>query len=226
MTHNDHPRLFFLHMPKCAGMTLHAIIERQYKPEQIYTVPSAPWVDANYRSLCDEWAPDAKARLRVVKGHMPYGWHKAFGEEPYEYITILRHPVERVLSLYSFIKEWHFDYSYKLDGLDAFVSRAVAAENDMTYYLSGFQGRGREAFLVAWGNLTAMPVVGTVDTFDRTLHVARERYGWLVEPYDTQNVTPDRVRNVSPDIVQRILERNQYDLMLYAYAVAKQGDRL
>lgn len=224
--HNDHPRLFFIHIPKCAGMTLHAVIERQYAPEQIYTVPSAPWVNQNYQSLRDEWKPEAKARLRVVKGHMNYGWHNAFPGEPYEYVTILRHPVERLLSLYSFIGKWHRDGSYKDQGVAVFAHRSTEGCNDMTYMLSGGTGRDARAFIKAWRALTSMGVVGTVETFDLTLYVMRERYGWLVEPYDRVNVTRERVHSVSDKVIRTIMRRNQYDLMLYAYAQRKQGQNL
>jgi hypothetical protein len=226
MTHNDHPRLFFLHIQKCAGMTLHAVIERQYAPEQIYTVPSAPWVDQNYQSLCDEWAPDAKAQLRVVKGHMNYGWHNAFPGEPYEYVTILRHPVERVLSLYSFIKDWHRDYQHKEQGIATFARRAVEGCNDMTYVLSGGAGRDARAFIKAWRALTSMAVVGTVETFDQTLQALRARYGWQTEAYDRINATPARLYEISDKVIRTITQRNKYDLMLYAYAQRKQGQNL
>lgn len=226
MTHNDHPRLFFLHIQKCAGMTLHAVIERQYEPEQIYTVPSVSWNDQNYQSLCNEWPVDRKARIKVVKGHMDYGWHNAFPGDSFEYIAILRHPVERVLSLYSFIGDWHRDYKHKAEGIEAFARRAAEANNDMTYTLSGGEGRGARAFVKAWKSLTSMAVVGTVETFDLTLQTLRARYGWPIEAYDRVNVTAGRVHDVSDKVVRTIMHRNQLDLMLYAYAQRKHGQNL
>lgn len=222
----NHPRLFFLHLEKCAGMTLHAVIERQYAPEEIYTVPSVSWNNQNFRHLREEWKREAKARLRIVKGHMNYGWHEAFPGEPFEYITILRHPVERVLSLYSFIGEWHPDYGHKLEGLNAFLRRAESAHNDMTFRLSGGMGRGARAFVRAWQNLSTFAVVGTVEFFDCTLQTLRARYGWPPEAYDRQNPTPDRLRELPARLERELLVRNQYDLMLYAYAIRKHGHDL
>ena len=227
MPHSDHPRVFFLHLPKCAGMTLHAVIERQYEPEEIYTVPSVSWNDRNYQALCDEWNQERKARLRIVKGHMAYGWHKAFGGEPYEYITLLRHPIERVLSLYSFINDWHTDYLFKQEGLGVFIRRAVEAHNDMTFWLSGGIGRGARAFIKAWHVLTQeICLVGTVETFDQTVDALAKRYGWEVTNYERQNVTPERRRDLSPRDARALLQRNQYDLMLYAYAMRHSNDGL
>jgi len=41
--------------------------------------------------------------LRVCGGHLAYGLHKALGE-PCQYVTLLRDPVDRVISLYSMMK--------------------------------------------------------------------------------------------------------------------------
>lgn len=219
--HNDHQRLFFLHIPKAAGMTLHAIIERQYEPEQIYTIPAVPWNDMNRKSLAEEWTAENKQHIRVVKGHMDYGWHDAFEGDTFEYTTILRHPVERVLSLYSFIGEWHDDWTHKQEGIARFVLQSREAQNGMTYMLSGGIGREAEAFRVAWDNLTQMPVVGTVQNFDRYLQDLRDRYGWETEAYERVNKTADRTRDITPDEERRILAHNVYDMMLYLYAERK-----
>jgi len=219
--HNDHPRLFFLHIPKAAGMTLHAIINGQYDPEEIYTIPAVPWNDLNRQALADEWSQEDRARVRVVKGHMDHGWHNAFGDDQYEYTTILRHPVERVLSLYSFIGEWHDDWTHKQEGIARFVLQSKEAQNGMTHMLSGGMGRDAEAFRVAWDNLSQMPIVGTVQNFDRYLQELRQRYGWEAEPYELVNKTADRTRDIMSGEERAILLHNIYDMMLYLYAERK-----
>jgi hypothetical protein len=109
----NNERIFYIHIPKCAGMTLHAGIEQQYEPDEIYTVPSVSWNEQNLVALHTEWEPERKARLRIVKGHMKFGWHMAFDNDPFTYITLLRDPVERIISLYNYIGPGHFQWEEK-----------------------------------------------------------------------------------------------------------------
>ncbi len=62
-----------------------------------------------------------------------------------------------------------------------------------------------------------MAVVGTVDKFDDMAEQLRARYGWSDTPYSPQNRTPERTRDISDEVRRLIVQRNCYDLMLYAY---------
>ena len=91
--------LIFLHIPKTAGTTLNRIIEWQYNPLSIFTIDPhriRATVD-RFKTLSEQ----RRRQLRVVRGHMPYGIHK-FLPQGGTYITMLREPVARVLSSYSF----------------------------------------------------------------------------------------------------------------------------
>jgi hypothetical protein len=210
-------RLFFIHIPKCAGMTLHHIIEQQYAPDEIYTVPSVGWNERNLQSLTNEWSAADKDRIRVVKGHMNYGWHSAFRGE-YEYFTILRHPVERVLSFFAHVSEGHPAYEERQMGLSYFVHHCEEASNHATFMLSGGEGRNDRAFYLAWDRLQSM-LAGTVEHFNGFVEKLRIRYGWSNGFYPIKNQTRDRLRDISAQDEQAILQLNQYDLMLYAHAV-------
>ncbi|NEO03330.1 MAG: sulfotransferase family protein, partial [Moorea sp. SIO3I7] len=89
--------LIFLHIPKTAGTTLHYIINRQYKSEYIFEV--------NCRESRNElirMSEVQKSKIKVIRGHMEFGWHE-FIAQPCTYITMLRDPVERVISFYFYI---------------------------------------------------------------------------------------------------------------------------
>jgi len=48
--------------------------------------------------------PDASNSIRFIRGHFEFGVHK-YLYRPYTYITMLRHPIERAISWYYFVKQ-------------------------------------------------------------------------------------------------------------------------
>src|SRR5678815_616084 len=87
------PTVIFLHIPKTAGSTLDKIIDHQYKRTSIFT--------RAYISM-DEFKilPEAhREKIRVLRGHMHFGVHEYLPQSSI-YITILRNPIDRVISHY------------------------------------------------------------------------------------------------------------------------------
>jgi len=96
----DREALIFLHIPKTAGTTLNRIIEWQYNPVSIFTVDPhrIRATVARFKTFSDR----RRRRFLVVRGHLLYGIHE-FLPQGGTYITMLREPVARLLSTYSFI---------------------------------------------------------------------------------------------------------------------------
>ena len=100
--------VIFLHLPKTAGTTLNRLIEWEYRLSEMYSIDPVlfEWSAAHLRKL-----PPARLRkTRMFKGHMLFGLHEVL-PQPSTYITVLRDPVERVLSAFYFMR------SYKLHPL-------------------------------------------------------------------------------------------------------------
>src|SRR5688572_21725750 len=102
----------FMHLPKCGGKTFNQIAYRACRNDQSETI-----TDNNYFAGVF-WFPGAgffktkrlfvpkgvkvalsRPDLRAVVGHFWYGIHN-YVQKPATYCTILRHPVDRILSLY------------------------------------------------------------------------------------------------------------------------------
>ena len=91
-------RAIFLHVPKAAGTTLQTIIERHYRPSEIFfagTVVHEALSDLRRADV------DVRAGIRFATGHMAYGVHDDL-PGPSSYFTVLRDPIDRVVSFYYF----------------------------------------------------------------------------------------------------------------------------
>ena len=95
------PTIIFLHIPKTAGSTLHTILQKQYPGDQLCHLKGDPHIDTaitNFKSMDST----QKKQIRLLTGHFEFGIHQWLPQTAV-YFTLLRHPVERVLSYYYFI---------------------------------------------------------------------------------------------------------------------------
>src|ERR1700716_4282688 len=99
--------LIFLHIPKTGGSTLYKILKNHYSRAQTVTLDS-PKI-ARIKTL-----PAAqRGRYRLLHGHLHFGLHR-FIPQASTYITLLRRPVERVLSFYHYARSTPDHYLYPL----------------------------------------------------------------------------------------------------------------
>src|SRR4051794_6638156 len=102
----DRQTLFFLHIPKTAGITLTSIIEANFAPEEI--LGPQDWREAK-RTIADLSVVEL-ARIRCVRGHYWFGAgdetiHDRISADPMV-ITMLRAPVARTVSVYQHVMRW------------------------------------------------------------------------------------------------------------------------
>ena len=250
--------LIFMHIPKAAGSTLGGIIRRQYADGKILDTYSA-----NFRSQCADMnalesarfrynyvksLPEAERRkVRAYLGHEGFGFHHLF-PQPTTYITMLREPVDRILSYYYYVHQSPQNRMYEtvVDNemsLEAFVSSDVSNEldNSQTKFLAGletpylYEGEyGDDLLEKAKQNIeNHFSVVGLTERFNESLLLFKSKLGWTMPFYKRANVTQRRLKreDVSPETLAIIQERNALDIALYRYAserfaadIAVQGD--
>lgn len=221
------PLLLFLHIPKTAGSTLRHIIERQYPPDAIL-IQHQPTIQQAVGAL-----PQGSAdRLQVVMGHLWFGAH-ALLPRPATYLTVLRDPIDRIISHYYFVQrdpEHHLHQIVQGMSLEEYVTSGCSTEiyNDQTRLLAGGApvdtGQpSSEILATAKQNLARhFAVVGLTEEFDRSLILMKRRFGWRSPFYLKKNVTRHPTKAKIPPATLRVIEQhNQLDMALYRDAQAR-----
>lgn len=97
--------LYFLHIPKTGGTTLrHSVLAQNFENRLICPAYS-------YSQLL-RLPPSEILTYRLFSGHFYYSLYRLLPEKPV-YITFLRDPVERVLSLYDYVRRDSAHYQHR-----------------------------------------------------------------------------------------------------------------
>ena len=239
----ENEALIFLHLPKCGGTTLNRIIEWEYPPLRIFSIDPSFFRWSHRR--VSRWPRERLAKMRVFKGHMPFGLHERL-PQPATYITFLREPVERVISEYYFARHYRLHPQYRRMQSLSLADYALTTphHNLQTKLLAG---RGNhpdflagdcdeETVALAKNNLARhFSFAGLTERFDEGLAVLKLIFGWNIAQYASFNVTRVRPRRetVPAAVLAAIAERNRHDVALYEHVVtsyqemlARLGDRV
>ena len=223
--------LIFLHLPKAGGMTLHFILEQRYPRSEIYTFDGRkPHQAVEHFQAFPE---TERAHYRLLKGHVLFGLHRLV-PNPCTYITLLRDPVERVISQYYYAKNRPGHYLHERLNqpnmtLYEYAAQRVTPEsiNQQTTMLAGVRFATwqaeptREILELAKHNLQKhFRVVGLVEHFDASLLLMQRAFGWRLPWYLRENVTREKpVRaQIDPRAGTLLAELNRLDIELYAFA--------
>ena len=216
------PCLVFLHIPKTAGLTLNAVLRMQYRrsvtihaatlggsPEDIERIPA-----------------EQRTRARLVFGHLHYGVHEWI-PQPTAYITLLRDPVHRVMSLYGYVMReprhpLHERVAGTRMGLETFVESGLdrtQVENGQTRQLAPVPGGdpGPDDLARAVDHVRECVALGLTERFDESLWLMRRILGWRAPYYRSRNVTPSEQTRSGPSegALELIRAKNSLDLQLY-----------
>lgn len=225
------PTVIFLHIPKTAGTSLQALIRQQFRPGLVFeTDPSDP------RKTMREFPglPESdREKYRVILGHLWFGLHRAI-PRPSTYITVLRHPVERIISHYYYVKRTPGHYLYrevteKNLGLEAYVAGGLSTElnNGQTRLLSGEYDDERFPFGCCPDEMAQkarqhlaehFSVVGIKERFSETLQLIGRVFNWKIADIH-KNVTENRpgLGDISPGVIDTIIAYNRQDMEIYDY---------
>ncbi len=222
--------IIFLHLPKTAGTTLNRLIEWEYPLREMYSIDPVlfEWSAGHLRKLSKR----RLGRMRMFKGHMLFGLHQVL-PQPSTYITVLRNPVDRVLSAFYYMRNYRLHPQYwKLRRekwtVERFVERSTR-DNVQCKIIAAADYHSpctQDILERAIDHLDRyFSVVGLSERFEESLALMKLRFGWQLNSYSSFNVT--RARPQKADLPQTTLEliteRNRFDVALYEHAL-KQFD--
>lgn len=225
-------KLIFVHIPKTGGTTLDQVLNREANG-RVY------WLSGGAREAMQrlsEMPSEQITQYDLFAGHLPWGLHSVL-PTPCHYVTMLRHPVERLVSHYFHVhgEPEHRSYKQIVEGgmsLLDFVTSDITLEVDnlQTRFVAGLEandatpldGCSEELLSIAKQNIQDSFVgVGVQEWFDHSLLLLSDTLGWKHQPfYVSQRVNSSRPREreIDTEVRGAILARNQMDVQLHEWA--------
>ncbi|WP_100404817.1 sulfotransferase family 2 domain-containing protein [Bacillus solitudinis] len=210
--------LIHLHMPKTGGTTLKKIIKKNYDKSQSFDV----YVD--HQQLPQLLKDISSKKVQCIQGHIPFGIQKYFHSKS-TYITMLRDPIDRIISEYYFIRniEWHNLHSQVMNMSLEEYQKIPTNCNLQTHYILGekFGKKLVDEDLEKAKKilLEHFSVVGITEMFDESVFLMKETFGWKDIFYKKFNVSNSRLskKEIPFEVLQQIAKNNSFDLQLYSF---------
>lgn len=228
-------RLFFVHMPKCGGMSVAEAVEtlcrrngwayHSLESEASRRTAAAKGMDLfDYRQLLLEYYLSSR-NFRYLGGHFGFSTEVADRfADGWDFVTLLREPVDRFFSNYFFNRSLSKDQSgFAHDKeLVPFLDSPEAVMHGNMYVrnlTAGSKHRGNtKAALEALERFTLIGLLEDLPSFEARFS---ERYRVPLK-LGKKNANPvpraQRQREISPEIVARVTELCAPDLAVYRRA--------
>lgn len=235
--------IVFTHIPKTAGSTLRSVLKaaypeplsRRFSPMKDILTDDHDSYARHLRSFlrsCQE-----NPHLQLVYGHVLFGVHVHI-KRKCQYATILRHPIDRVLSNYYYRAEHGYCTSPNLSLADYLSGKSpmkemqFEADNTQTRFLSALDGTPQavpfgactpEMLTRAKANLNSYLLVGLTERFSDTIELFGKILSWkIIPPHSIERATkpyPKR-ESTSREIINIAEQNNALDLELFEHAVS------
>lgn len=208
---DDEPVVFFQHIRKTAGTSLRQVIHKNYTDRgALHVVMGSP--SGSDRELRHEWvrrylgslgADERRELMCVVSHDANYLMHML--DEPVRAITVVRDPVDRVLSNHS------FGDRTKRPLEEIYETGPVKDGKPKERLLKFFNGPARTL-------IDRYYSVGVQDRVEQSLESFARSFGWTDVFVSTAKVNRDRRNAIDDSLRTTILEYNWLDVELHAYA--------
>ena len=217
--------IIFLHIPKACGTTLMKLLERWFARETIYSIGTR-----RRNEVLEELVTRRQTGFpatHLVAGHAAFGLHEALGE-PANYITVLRDPVERLLSHFHYARRnpRHPLHGELASGAMGIRELAERRANLQTRYLGGTLEAEPDAQTLenARENLrTHFVLAGLAERFDETVLLLHRIFGRRLFPFVNENVgsPAGAVASLDARTLREVRRLHELDYALYDFVRAR-----
>lgn len=228
--------IIHFHIPKTAGSTIDSILAPCFRPEERFSCGSNFTGFNHFESnVYFSGLPDnEKMKYKYISGHVEYFLLQSYPAQHFSF-TILRNPLDRMISMYYYILRTKTHHLYDVlhednVSLAGFMEGGFWHEidNGMCRRLSGVCAQApygecsREVCELAKFNLANnLSFVGLQERFDESLFLLLYHLSALDRlDYTRANVNPFRKKPQEISSADRavVLQRNAWDVELYAFA--------
>ncbi|WP_353930095.1 sulfotransferase family 2 domain-containing protein [Okeanomitos corallinicola TIOX110] len=234
--------IIFIHIQKTAGLSVQKMIRRRYGSSFFQRIANK--VDTKINRV----SPPKSLKEKMLScqfsdcyfmGHFCYGVHE-FLPQPSKYITFLREPISRLLSLYFYSKANTTAYYHK-QAVNAtmeeffFKSHLMELDNGILRFIVGDQnnlfinrtpvGKFDVSMLEqAQENIiNHFECVGFSERFDESVLLLKNKLGWKNSYYLKRNISAKskNKENINPALIEELKSKNSLDIKLYQFAMEK-----
>ncbi|MGH8714831.1 MAG: sulfotransferase family 2 domain-containing protein [Casimicrobiaceae bacterium] len=224
----------FVHVPKTAGSSLYSIFRTILQPSELLKLHPNGETLLRINALSERHV----TRLRILYGHVDVQLAREILPLQ-QCVTLLRDPVDRIVSYYAFVKHMNSGLHSELarrtsitQWIDAL--RLPETDNGMVrrfsgaLYEAGIGACTRQMLERAKANLAQFALVGLTDRFDEFYALLANRLGLPMRTYVVSKVNTKRPRSdqLRADTLAQLEQRNALDRELYRFAEELHAEQL
>jgi hypothetical protein len=223
--------IFFMHIPKCGGTSLTNSMAELYpdhsrfrlrapaSSEALKNIGSPIDIDT-FRSGLLLYAMRSTS-YNFIAGHFLFNntaWEQY--HEDFEFITVIRNPVERFISHYFFNKSHGLNHFTITDELDSYLESDEASElgRFLLKYFGGIEGKNDMPRAIE--NVAKFDIIGQLDDLDTFNRLFKNRYGVRLSiEHTNRNPKGDAEKKflLNQNTMDRIIRLCEPDLKIYEY---------